>query len=1359
MKFSGLTTAAISRRQARARLSLGTAVAGTLAILAMPGVAHAQNECGVAPVGGGTVTCDSSGNPYDNGITYVAPGGDLTIEIEDGVVIDTTGNLNPGILALTIGDDAVTINGGTGTSIITDASGAYGALVATNDGALTVNLDEITTSGANATGILASSATGATTVTANRIQTSGLRANGIEANTNSGDIDVDAGTIITSGAGANGISARSDFADISIAVDSVTTSGGQSGFLNPGANGVLAITGGPGTISVDAGTINTAGLGGIGIRTQTNTGMNTIVVDSITTAGNNAHGISATATNGMIDIDAGTITTSGTGANGILASGRNGVTIAFDSITTSGANSVGVLIPAGSLFGPIPTNTVSITGGDITTSGANADGIRALVGTGNVEMDLSGTITTTGANARGIFVTTAGDITIVGGGNVSTAGDDTNAVDVASTAGDIFVEVGDVSTAGDRSRAISAIGSVDGDVTIIADAVSTTGIEGSGFFFLPSSTGIFARGSGTGDVSIVADSVSTLGFGARGIDAAAAAGDVTIAVGDVTTDGDNAVAVAADTVSGNIAVLAGDIVTGGDNATGVLATSSTGAIDIATGNISTLGFNADGINVTTAGDVSITHGAISTAGTFAEGISASTSVGDIDIVGGSITATGDATTALFAGSTDGNVSINNSGTIAATGRGGSGVFATSTNGDVTVDVTNVTTVATLPGDVTTSRSAIFASGANTNVIARGTVSTAGIAEFGGTFDAIVANATAGDVSVTANNVLATGAGSRAIFATATDAAFVTVNGNVRSTGAGADAVVIEGETAQVVVGPGGTVSSAGGDAIQITSTTSSRVINNGTIAAQANGFAINALGGPIIIDNNGTLSSDIRLTAGADRVNNNGTFLVTTNADFGAGNDVFANAGTVRLATGATAPVSFTFTGLEAFNNTGGLVDLRNGVAGDQLTTPGTFAGSGNSRLGLDIQYGSAITADRLNIGGAASGSTTVLLNTLGTGPAQFSPGTILVQAGAASSANAFVLGANGFVEQGFVRQAIVYDPTTFAFRLTGAPSDAAFRTLNFVEGARNLWLKSADVVSGQLRAQRDALWSMDGGEPSPRLWVQIHGSVETRETSRSLGAVGQVRTVNTGFEQDYFGGQIGLDLGGGSGERGGFAFGVTGGYINSSMNFAGSADRLQFDAVNAGVYASYSSGNFFVNALGKYDYYWADAVSPSAGFNQDFNGDSWGARGEAGIRFGNDSFFVEPAASISWVNTSFDDFNVLGTGVSFEDENGLRGRLGARVGGQFGLFGSEASFYLGGNYVREFEGRDEVVFTGGGQTFTFENERPRDYGEALLGVSVGQSNGVSGFIEGQYIRSFKDRAGGTPIEGAGGRAGLRVRF
>jgi uncharacterized protein with beta-barrel porin domain len=298
------------------------------------------------------------------------------------------------------------------------------------------------------------------------------------------------------------------------------------------------------------------------------------------------------------------------------------------------------------------------------------------------------------------------------------------------------------------------------------------------------------------------------------------------------------------------------------------------------------------------------------------------------------------------------------------------------------------------------------------------------------------------------------------------------------------------------------------------------------------------------------------------------------------------------------------------------------------------------------------------------------------------------------------------------------------------------------------------------LRAQRDALWAYGGGEPSPRLWMQVHGSVETRQGARDFGTFDQARLTNTGFEQDYFGGQLGLDIGGGSGEKGGFAFGVTGGYINSSLNFAGSPDRITFDAANVGVYGSYTSGNFFVNALGKYDYYWADMNMPTAGFSQDFKGDAYGARGEFGLRFGSDSFFIEPAASISYVKTSFDDFTVFGTQVNFDEDDGLRGRAGARIGGQLDMFGSKASFYLGGNYVHEFKGEDAVTFSSGGQTLTYVNGRPDDYGEALLGLSVGQANGISGFIEGSYIRSFSDDDfGQLPIEGAGGRAGLRIRF
>ncbi|RHW18907.1 hypothetical protein D1610_01835 [Sphingomonas gilva] len=1748
------------RPSARRHLRLGTALAGplALALFALPTAASAQDECGAPPAGGGTVTCDADGNPYPNGLFYIAPD-DLTIVLEDGVEIDTSGSLNAGILAISGTDDAaLTVDGGANTSIITDADGGYGALVATTNGDLSVTLDQIATTGANASGILASSSEGMVTVNANDISTTGDGADGIDAGTDLGDITVDVGTITTAGAGANGIRANSDFANIDITADSITTSGAASGFINPGANGILATTGGTGTVTVDAGDITTTGAGGIGIRTESFNGLNSVTVDSVTTSGADADGVSVTATGttgGMVMVDAGTISTAGAGADGIVATGATAVDLSFDSITTTGDNAVGVLIPAGGFFGPRPTPTATISGGDITTSGLNADGMRIFTSTGAVTIDQTGDIATSGDNARGIFVRAPGGVTITGGGNVSTEGDNANAVDVFASAGDVDITLGDISTAGSLSGGVRVDQATDTNIAIDVGNVTTTGTDGPSFSFLPSSTGIFARTGGTGTIDVTAGDISTAGGAASGVAASTfGSGDVTVSTGAVTTLGNNAPGVNASSGTGNVSVTTGGAVsTSGDTSAGINAASSGGNVTVAAGDaVSTAGFNSDGVVATSAsGDVDVTFTDVSTAGTFAEGVTASStdgtvtvsggnidttgassaallatstsgnvdvattgavtssgrggsgivatsgtgdvtlsavdvstvaanaddtttsraavlvsganatvditgavdmageaefggvadavsvtatdgtadvsvndintsgdnsralavtateaamvevtgdvtttgdnatgidvtatdgvtitgggnvstegdnanavdvfaSAGDVDITlgdisaagslsggvrvdqatdtniaidvgnvtttgvdgpsfpflpsstgifartggtgtidvtagdistaggaasgvfaqtfgegdvtvatgavtttgdnataidassgsgnvsvsasgpisvsgagsdgiyaqaalgsvsidaadiavtngsggfgilaiageggadvsfgtvtsaatlasgvdasstggdvtvsGAGVTTTGDASAALVATSDVGDVSVTTTGSVNATGRGGGGIIATSDTGDVTVTANNVSTVAADAGDTTTSRAAILASGANATVTSTGTIDMAGIAEFGGVADAVSVTATDGDASATVRNVNASGDASRAVAVTATGDASATINGAARATGGDADAVFVDGgDNAAVTIGSGGSVMASDGNSITLMSVNGSTLTNAGTIADNAGGFAVLALGGPITVNNSGSLTSDILLTGGADTVNNSGSFVVGVNPDFGAGTDVFNNSGTVLVGSGASAAVSPTFTGLETFNNTGGLIDMRNGRTGDTLTLPGAFAGSGDSRLGLDAQFGSTSTNDRLILGGAASGNTDILLTQLSGSQAQFDPGNvILVQAGAASNADAFDL-QNGFLDQGFVRYEVIYNPDDFSFRLAGGPSDAAFRTLNYVEGARNLWLKSADVVSGQLRARRDALWAYGGGETSPRLWMQIHGSVETRQGGRDFDTFGQSRITDTGFEQDYFGGQLGFDIGGGSGEQGGFAFGVTGGYINSSLNFAGTADRVTFDAANAGVYASYSSGNFFFNALGKYDYYWADVDSPSAGFSQSFEGDAYGGRAEAGIRFGSDSFFVEPAASISYVKTDFDDFGVFGTDVSFEEDDGLRGRAGARIGGQLDMFGSKAAFYLGGNYVHEFQGEDGVTFRSGGQTLTYVNGRPDDYGEALLGLSVGQANGVSGFIEGSYIRSFNDDdAGRLPIEGAGGRAGLRIRF
>ncbi|WP_432770521.1 MAG: autotransporter domain-containing protein [Sphingopyxis sp.] len=1327
-----------------------------LMLLAMPGTAMAQDECGTAPATPGTVTCTPAGNPYNNGVTYIVPPSDLTIVLEDGVRIDTSGTFNIGILA--VGDSALTVDGGVNTLITTDSDGGFGALISNNVDPISVTLDRVMTSGENAIGVVASSSEGNVTVDTNMIETVGAGADGISASTDIGDITIRSGGVSTQGTGATAIDANSDFGDIDITSGTITTEGGSAGFLNPGAIGILAQTGGIGTVTIDSDSITTSGDDAVAIRASNGTGALSVTSGTIGTTGANADAINVTS-RGTATVDGGTITTTGDNADGIVASGLTGANVSFTSITTTGDNANGVLIPAAvPFFGPQASATATVNGGSVSTAGAASDGVRAVAGTGAAVVNVTGNITTQGANSRGIFATGPAGVTVTNGGTIATAGDSSNAVDVASTAGPILVSVNDVTTTGQLSGGIRAIGGTDADVSVTARDVTTAGTAGSDFFFLPNSTAVVARAAGTGNVAVTTRNISTAGLSAAGVDASAVTGDVIVTTGDIVTTGGRANGVTAASDAGNVVVSTGNISTSGDNSDGVSAIANNGSVTVDTLGVTTTGFAADGISASAgAGGADIGFTSVTAGGTLTNGISATSTGGNVVISGANVTSTGQASTAIFGSSDIGDVSVTTTGNVIASGRGGSGIFAVSDAGNVSVVANNASTVAALADDTNAARGAIFASGANAAVTVAGTATTTGTAEFGGSASAVTAIATNGNATATINNASSSGAMVDAVVVTATGDATATVNGRVQSLGAAGDALVVTGgDNATVSLGANGNVTAANGNSIVLSSVNGSTVNNAGTIANNANGFAVLATGGPIVINNSGNLSSDIQLTAGADRINNSGTFTVGVNPDFGAGVDVFANSGTILVGSGGTAVVAPTFTGLESLTNSG-TISLVNGRAGDTLTLPGTYAGA-NGTLGLDILTGTTTVADQLIVGGLASGNTIVVLNRVAGSTPVFNPGTVVVRAGIGSSADAFDL-AGGSQDLGFVRFEIQNNAADGTFFLTAAPSDAAFRTLNYAEGVRSLWLKSADVVSAQLRARRDALWTQGGGDVAGRTWIQIHGSVEKREGVRSFNAFGQSSQTNTGYQQDYFGGQLGFDVNGGSGERGGFAFGVTGGYLNSSMNFAGSADRLRFDVVNGGVYGSYSAGNFFVNALGKYDYIWADAKVSGAGFQQDLNGSVYGARGEAGFRFGSDSFFIEPAASISYVKNDFDDLTPLGTTIGFDEDEGLRGRFGGRIGGSFDLSGSEVALYAGGNYVREFKGKDRVTFAGGGQTLTFTNDRIDDYGEAIVGVTIAQSQGVSGFFEGHYTRSFSSNNGLRDREGAGGRAGIRVKF
>ncbi|AXB75554.1 autotransporter outer membrane beta-barrel domain-containing protein [Novosphingobium sp. P6W] len=1429
-----------------ARLRLGSGLiplaVGLLGI-ALP--AHAQNECGVSPAEGGTVTCSADGNPYANGISYAAQPNDLTVALDDGVAIATTAANTPGIVMSAAGANAIAVSG-SGASVTTSGANANAVDVASLGGPVSVTIGNVATSGSlaggvraigglngdvtvatgnvtttgldgsdffflpNSTGITATAAgTGDVTVTSGSIDTAGIGARGVSANAAAGNVSVTTGPVTTTGGNAIAVAANSDTGNVTVnATGALTTSG-------DGAKGVYA-TARDGSAAVTTTSVATTGFNAAGIQAISGAGGTTVDFDDVSTAGTLSTGVVAGSTGGNVTVNGGSVTatgqvssaiygysdtgtvnvtttgnvaSTGRGGYGIYAASGGDVTVSANNVSTvaadpadtatsrsaiyaEGANAsvtvTGTAMMAGQALysGPADAITVIATDGNasanvnnVTSTGVGSDAVN-VAATGMALINVNGAVSTTGDNSYGLYARGDDGATVTGAGSVTTSGANANAVDVASLGGPVSVTIGNVATSGSLAGGVRAIGGLNGDVTVATSNVTTTGLDGSDFFFLPNSTGITATAAGTGDVTVTSGSINTAGIGARGVSANAAAGNVSVTTGPVTTTGRNAIAVAANSDAGNVTVNAtGALTTSGDGAKGVYATARSGSAAVTTTSVATTGENAAGIQaISGAGGTAVNFTDVSTAGTLSTGVVAGSTGGNVTVNGGSVTATGQVSSAIYGYSDTGTVNVTTTGNVASTGRGGFGIYAAS-GGDVTVSANNVSTVAADPADTATSRSAIYAEGANASVTVTGTAMMAGQALYSGPADAITVIATAGNASANVNNVTSTGATSRALSVTATNNATARVTGLVSTTGTGADAVFVDaGNLARVDIASTGRITAANGNLITASSVNGTTINNAGVLGSAQNGYAIEVLGGPATINNTGTLNSDIQLTAGNDTVNNAGRFVLVENPNFGAGADVFNNRGTVALASGRTTPAAVTFTGLEQFNNSG-LIELRDGVVGDRVTIPGSFAGSGASQLGLDANLGTA-ASDRLILGNAATGSTTILLRNTGS-QSLFNPGTVLVQAGAASSANAFTLGgADGAMDAGLVRYQVVYNPTNFSYSLVGGPSDAAYRTLNYVEGVRSVWLKSADAVSSQLQARRDQLWAEGEAGTSGKVWGQMYGSVENRDNGGDFTAFGATRSVNTGYQQDYFGGQLGIDFGGGSGERGGFAFGVTGGYLSSSLNFDRSADRIRFDVVNVGVYGSFTSGNVFVNGLAKYDYYWAKAKSTGGGFDTSLNGDAYGGRVEAGLRFGSDTFFAEPAVSLSYVKTKFDDFASQGTSVDFDDQAGLRGRAGARIGTQFDMFGSKSSIYAGANYVHEFKGRDRVTFASGGQTLSYLNNRVGDYGEAKLGIEIGQPGGVSGFIEGQYTRSFDNNAARrSDIEGAGGRAGLRIRF
>ncbi|MEN2789556.1 hypothetical protein ABC974_07965 [Sphingomonas oligophenolica] len=1253
--------------------------------------------------------------------------------------------------------------------------------------------DGITTTGVHSAGILAILQGGNLSIDSGAITTGGAGSNGINAYIANGDATIRVGDLATLGDDANGLNVQVGSYDgtghkIAIDVGSVTTRGTDASGILAGAQG--------GDVDVTGQTITTSGTHAAGIAVAAGNGVDadgnvyggnvTINVGTVATSGDGANAIDTAATQST-SITAGSVTTIGAGADGIHAYGNGPVTIDVGSVATKGDHSYAI-------YALTASGDVSIKAGSVDTSGFLGHGIRAASYSGSVTVD-AGTVTGgvgTGIDVRagygdhGDATVTAGTIVTNGAGIVALAGDNVtiNVGNVTTHSGtedagtqlgqgiraighgNVDITAGNIISTGYWAEGVTAVASASfntgqepGNITIDVGSVSTVGAKSTGIYAID--TGYQNGGSQT--VNIKAGPVSTLGDAASGIYAVGP--NVTIAAnGPVSTAGDLATGIYAAAIGGAATVTAGDVSTRGDFSSGVRAFSSFGTVDITTtGAINTTGANSYGVLAFGSADLTINNsGSVKTEGRFARGLYAISSTGHSTITNsGAISTSGSFAEGIRAISFADGVDITS---ISTTGAYSAGIIAgrdrtgrndrTGALADTALPTVRVVanTISTTGAHSNGVVAVNYAFGGSTSVDVDSITTT-------GTSSAGIASVTFGDLAIKAGNIHSGGV---AIYARTLGAysQAITVTGSAVSSGDTAilastffgDSVITIGKGASVIGGGHrDPVYGGSGDGILIDLYGATGTINNaGTIATAGDGFAIEATAGldyyghassRITVNNSGRILGAVKLGAGADVLNNSGVFVATKDSDFGGGGDSFVNSGTLFVAPGVKAG-TIAFANLATFTNQSGLIDFRNGMAGDVLKLSGSFVGSGSSSLAVDLD---GATADRLEVAGAATGHTGIILNIAENDLHLFASPVTVVKGGTGSAADAFSI-TNPDI--GLLHYGIRYDAVAGAYGLTAAAGAPVYRTLNIPRAAQATWLRAEDAWDAHISEKRDARL-VDGDGFGQRLWGQIYAGVTNQDGTRSLDGT----SIATGYRQDYYGGQVGLDLAGKTTETGGLLFGVTGSYLSSHLNGRDSADRTQSDSVELGAYASFLAGPFFANLLGQYGHDWIRARNATLGYRDRLSGDSYGAALQAGARLGTDRFYVEPTVSLSYVATAISDLHALGQTIDFDSRNGLRGKLGGRIGGALDMAGGgKAVFYLRANYVHEFKGEAGLDFLSGGTGQHVSGMRPSDYGHAALGVNLFTAGRVSGFFEGET-----DFGGGA--SGGGGRVGLSFKL
>ena len=980
-------------------------------------------------------------------------------------------------------------------------------------------------------------------------------------------------------------------------------------------------------------------------------------------------------------------------------------------------------------------DTTGVGGDGLNVTGAGSVLVRQISGTSSITGDEGVVISNTGADgtridAGGTITGTAGAGLSVSGSGSSVRVNTFNAIVVGTTdginaqntgGGSLFIDAGAVTSAG-GAGIYGRNSGVDLRVTTLSGAIN-------------GGAGIDVVNSGSGQLIIrTADVTGATGAGITATQSAGANGQVSIDTTGATVSGATDGIVVANSGNNRSFVSTGSVlasngigvdISNAATTTDLLLNTIGGPVSGTTGGVRAANGGSGRLSIITA-DVTAANGT---------GISASNAGTDlsIDSSAGSVSGGDYGIYASNAGT--GTLSITTGNVV---GSGASGIFAYQQSGGAGL------TIDTSGGSVTGSYNGIIAGGFGSGdmLITTGDVTggngTGVYGYQGGAGTDLTIDTSAGTVSGATNGVYAQSYGAGALSIT---------TGAVTALGGNAITAIAQAGTNGIAITTSGDVA---GSALGIYALNNGSaptvIVNDGSVTADT--FeAIRTRGAGSQITNNGAITGFVSLSDADDTLTNNGAFNAVGDSTFGAGSDTLTNNGT--FAVGSAGPVSLI--GLETFANNG-LIDLVDGNVGNNLAIDGNFVGAGNSALNVDVDFQTGL-ADTLTISGAATGSILVSVNPVGGQPAGLISETLVVDAGAGTSATAFDL-SSGSQVVGLVEFDLTFDPTGNDFFLASAPSTAALEFGTFAETMRNVWTQSANAFSDQMTAMRDGSGSdesnVGGGEKSTRAWLTGFGSSLERDQVRNTVFNTVAGTHNLGYDQDFWGFLAGIDFGSSA-----VRYGVTAGYQRSDVEFAGTANGIDYDVFSVGAYLTADIGAFWANALAKYDDINGTLESTTAGLTASVDGSVLGIQAEAGALIGDRrALFLEPSVSFAYASADLDDVGTMQGDFAFDAGDSALGKIGARAGTGFDLGGTSGVLFVGGHYVHEFDGDDTTVaFASGPNPVLFGNLPFDDYAEITGGITIGnEDDAISGSLQGHFIT-------GDDLEGYGGSLNIRFRF